>query len=60
MNIADGDGPGNLDLEEIREVLEAAPVTLAVLYGSRARGAAGPGSDGDLAVSFRNSVVVPA
>lgn len=45
--------PADLDLDGIRSVLEEAPVTLAVLYGSRTRGEARSGSDVDVAVSFR-------
>jgi len=40
------------DLEGIRDVLEEYPIRLGVLFGSRARGTAGPHSDIDIAVKF--------
>ncbi len=42
----------SIDLPAIRQVLETAPVRLAVLYGSQARGEATASSDVDLAVAF--------
>lgn len=42
----------SLDLESIRDVLEQAPVEVAVLYGSHARGEATDRSDVDVAVGF--------
>lgn len=48
------------DLEPILEVLEASDdVEVAWLYGSRARGDAGPESDFDLAVAFRARTTDP-
>jgi predicted nucleotidyltransferase len=49
-----------VDLDPILEVLEASDdVEVAWLYGSRARGDAGPGSDFDLAVAFRTRASDP-
>lgn len=56
MAAEESDGAAHHDLDVIRSVLEEAPVTLAVLYGSHARGEARPGSDVDVAVSFRESL----
>jgi len=47
---------GPLDTAAIREVIEEAPVTLGILYGSQARGDATPSSDIDLAVAFDESL----
>lgn len=47
---------GSLDTGAIREVLDDAPVTLGILYGSQARGDATPSSDVDLAVVFEESL----
>lgn len=47
---------GSLDTAAIREVLDEAPVTVGVLYGSQARGDATPSSDVDLAVAFDESL----
>lgn len=46
----------NLDLEAIAQILDEAPVTLAILYGSYARGDATATSDIDLAVEFSESL----
>lgn len=46
----------DLDLDTIAQVLDEAPVTLAVLYGSYARGDATAKSDIDLAVEFEESL----
>jgi len=51
-----GSDAGGTTFDGIRDVLADAPVELAVLYGSRARGDAGPGSDVDLAVAFPDSL----
>jgi predicted nucleotidyltransferase len=59
MTVDEEDPPADLDLDELRRVLADAPVTLALLYGSRARGEAGSGSDIDLAVAFRDSLSSP-
>lgn len=45
-----------LDVETIVEVVEDAPVTAAVLYGSYARGEETPTSDVDVAVEFDESL----
>jgi predicted nucleotidyltransferase len=45
-----------LDTESIERVVDDAPVTLAILYGSHARGTATSRSDVDLAVSFEESL----
>lgn len=45
-----------VDVDAIRRVLEELPVTLAVLYGSQARGEATTTSDVDLAVAFDDSL----
>lgn len=52
---SDGNGPA-LDVDEIRPVVEEYPITLAVLYGSYARGDVRPGSDIDLAIEFEPSL----
>ena len=46
----------SVDLEAVRDVLEAAPVRVAVLYGSHARGEATARSDVDVAVGFDDSI----
>lgn len=46
----------SLDLEAVRDVLEDAPVRVAVLYGSHARGEATDRSDVDVAVGFDDSL----
>jgi len=56
MDAAEGNRPEDLNLDKITPVLEDAPITLAVLYGSHARGESRPGSDVDLAVSFYDSL----
>lgn len=48
---ADGPAP-DLDLNALREILERAPVTRAILFGSYARGTERDSSDVDLAVEF--------
>lgn len=50
------DGSPGIDTEAVMEVLEAAPVALAVLYGSHARGEATAASDVDIAVAFEESL----
>ncbi len=50
------DGPGDLDEEAIRAVLEEHPVTVAVLFGSYVRGQQSVESDVDIAVAFDASV----
>jgi len=45
-----------LDVDAIVEVLEDAPVTLAILFGSHARSASHGSSDVDLAVEFSTSL----
>ena len=45
-------GPGEIEAEDIRTVLEHHPIRLGVLFGSRARGRSGVHSDVDVAVSF--------
>lgn len=52
---SDGGDP-TVDVEAIERALEGMPVTLAVLYGSRARGEATAGRDVDLAVAFEDSL----
>lgn len=47
--------PG-LDVEAMRAVLEDAPVAVAVLYGSYARGEASARSDVDVAVGFEEDL----
>lgn len=44
------------DLDSLVEVLGDAPVSVAVLYGSLARGDVGPGSDIDIAVGFEDTL----
>ncbi|RQG96091.1 type VII toxin-antitoxin system MntA family adenylyltransferase antitoxin [Natrarchaeobius oligotrophus] len=51
---AETDLPDGVSLEALREVLEAYPVDVAILFGSHATGSAHSGSDFDVAVSFRN------
>lgn len=46
----------DLDLEAMQEVLEDAPVAVAVLYGSYARGEASARSDVDVAVGFQEDL----
>lgn len=46
----------NLDIEAIVQILDEAPVTLAILYGSHARGDTTPNSDIDFAVEFEQSL----
>ena len=46
----------DLDIEVIVRVLDEAPVNLAVLYGSAARGDVTTRSDIDLAVEFEKSL----
>ena len=46
------EGPGEIDPEDVRTVLEHYPIRLGVLFGSRARGTSGEHSDVDVAVSF--------
>lgn len=46
----------DLDVGTIVQVLDDAPVTLGVLYGSHARGDSTPDSDIDLAVEFEESL----
>lgn len=46
----------NLDVDAIVRVLDEAPVTLAVLYGSYARGDTTARSDIDLAVEFKGTL----
>lgn len=46
----------DLDVETIVRVLDEAPVSLAILYGSHARGDETPNSDIDLAVEFEPSL----
>ena len=45
-----------LDVEPIVEIVTDAPVSVAVLYGSYARGEQRPGSDIDIAVEFEESL----
>ena len=45
-----------LDVEAIVEIVADAPVSVAVLYGSYARGEQRPGSDIDVAVEFDESL----
>lgn len=45
-----------VDIARIEALLSAAPVTLAVLYGSRARGEATARSDIDIAVVFEDDL----
>jgi predicted nucleotidyltransferase len=47
---------GTLDTEAIERVVDDAPVTLAILYGSYARGTATSRSDVDFAVAFEESL----
>lgn len=46
----------SVDVDRIVSVLADAPITVAVLYGSHARGEATAGSDIDLAVGFDESL----
>lgn len=46
----------NLDLDSIAQVFDEAPATLAILYGSYARGDATARSDVDFAVEFETSL----
>lgn len=52
---ANGPVPG-LDLDAIEQVLEAAPVSVGVVYGSYARGEQRADSDVDVAVAFDDSL----
>lgn len=56
MREFDGTTVPGLDVEAIVRILEDAPVTLGVLYGSHARGEATARSDIDLAVEFDESL----
>lgn len=47
-------GDLGVDVSTVTRVLEAAPVQLAVLYGSHARGEADTHSDVDIAVAFED------
>lgn len=46
----------DLDVDALVEILDAAPVTCGVLFGSYAAGDERPGSDVDLAVEFEPSL----
>lgn len=46
----------SLEVDAVVQVLDEAPVSLGVLYGSHARGDATPNSDVDLAVEFEDSL----
>jgi predicted nucleotidyltransferase len=46
----------NVDTEAMTAILEEAPLTLAVLYGSVARGEETEGSDVDVAVAFEDDL----
>lgn len=50
------DPPANLDLDAVREAVAVDEVSLAVVFGSYAVGEAGPLSDLDVAVRFRDEV----
>lgn len=56
MREFDGTTNPDLDIEAIVRILEQAPITLGVLYGSQARGEATERSDIDLAVEFEESL----
>ena len=56
MRELDGTTNPDLDIEAIVRILEQAPITLGVLYGSQARGEATERSDIDLAVEFEESL----
>lgn len=50
------DPPANLDLNAVRDAVAVDDVSLAVVFGSYAAGEAGPLSDLDVAVRFRDGV----
>lgn len=56
MERATGASVPSLDLAVVQRVLQEAPVSVAVLYGSHARGDVASGSDVDVAVGFDESV----
>lgn len=56
MRELDATTVSGLDIAAVVRVLEQAPVTLGILYGSHARGEATPRSDIDLAVEFDRSL----
>jgi len=47
-----GDALSDVDLQAMRDVLDAADVDFAILFGSRARGTETPTSDVDVALQF--------
>lgn len=51
-----GDAPDALDVDALAATLEEYPLSLAVLFGSRATGTAGEMSDLDVAVAFEEDV----
>jgi len=55
MRESAGQSP-NVDTEAMTAILEEAPLTLAVLYGSVARGEATAGSDVDVAIAFKDDL----